>query len=417
MAITPVLDPVPELADPQTPNGSGPDGAGEIAPPSPAVVPASRRPVGGFEGLDLSEPLLRAISELGWPTPTPIQALVIPAMRTGGEIVGQSQTGSGKTAAFAIPIIQSIDQAQRHVQALVTVPTRELAEQVATDFEDLCRFLEVRVVAIYGGTRYERQIRGLEEGAQVVVGTPGRILDHLYRGTLSFKNVHTVILDEADRMLDMGFAPDMERILRQTPRTRQTALFSATIPPYIRRMVHRYMRNPSWITIEAPEPTVSEVKQIYYEVAERDKVDALCHLLDTHRYPMALIFRHTQRGVDRLAAALKRRGYKAEAFHGGMTQNERNAVLEAFATRKVPILIATNVASRGLDIEDISHVINFDIPEDFDTYVHRVGRTARAGKTGTAITFVGEWELDAFDEYRKQLGSAIRCEQLPLYSS
>lgn len=359
---------------------------------------------------------MRAIGDLGWERPTPIQALVIPAMRLGGDVVGQSQTGSGKTAAFAIPILQMVDPQSPTVQALVTVPTRELAEQVTEDFRELGRYMQVGVVPIYGGSSYERQIQSLRDGAQVVVGTPGRILDHLARGTLTFRHVHTVVLDEADRMLDMGFAPDMERILRQTPRSRQTALFSATVPTYIRRIVHRYMRDPSWITIKASQPTVAEVEQIYYEVAERDKVAALCELLDTQNYPHVLVFRHTQRGVDRLASALKRRGYHAEGFHGGMSQRDRNLVLDRFATGELPILIATNVASRGLDIDDVSHVINFDIPEDFDTYVHRVGRTARAGKKGTAITFVSEWESDTFAQYLKQLPDAVRLERLALYS-
>jgi ATP-dependent RNA helicase DeaD len=298
---------------------------------------------------------------------------------------------------------------------LIVVPTRELAEQVTTEMNRLGKYAGVRALAVYGGVGYERQMQGFRRGDQVIVGTPGRIIDHLERGALSFDEVRMVILDEADRMLDMGFQPDVERILRRTPRDRQTALFSATIPVEIHELIFKHLRDPEWIRIEMEIPTVDTVKQVYYEVAERDKFDGLLELLDMNDWPSVLIFRHTQRGVDRVEMLLRRKGYSVAGIHGGMSQAVRQASLNQFAAGKVRILIATNVASRGLDIPDVSHVVNYDMPEDLDTYVHRVGRTARMGKQGTAVTFVGEGDLDMFDQLQSRLKDQLRPERLALY--
>jgi ATP-dependent RNA helicase DeaD len=331
------------------------------------------------------------------------------------DLVGQAQTGSGKTGAFGIPLLEKLDPELKAVQALVVVPTRELAEQVTTELARLGKYAGLRPVAVYGGVGYEKQMLGIRRGDQIVVGTPGRIIDHLERGTLSFDQVHFVVLDEADRMLDMGFQPDIERILRYTPNDRQTALFSATIPVEIHELIYRYLHEPEWVRIEATMPTVDTVEQVYYEVAERDKFDGLVELLQVNKWPTVLIFRRTQRGVDRLEQLLARKRFSVAAIHGGMSQAVRQQSLNDFTTGKVRILIATNVAARGLDIPDVSHVINYDMPEDFDTYIHRVGRTARIGKRGTAVTFVGEGDIEMFDQLQSRLKEQLRPARLALY--
>ncbi|HEX6513159.1 MAG TPA: DEAD/DEAH box helicase [Chloroflexota bacterium] len=357
----------------------------------------------------------RAVAEAGWTSPTPIQEKSIPVLRSGADLVGQAQTGSGKTGAFGIPTLERLNPDIDAVQALVVVPTRELAEQVTTELNRLGKYAGLRALAVYGGVGYEKQMQGMHRGDQIIVGTPGRIIDHLQRGSLSFADVRMVVLDEADRMLDMGFQPDVERILRRTPRDRQTALFSATIPVEIHDLIYKHLKHPAWVRIEMEIPTVDTVEQVYYEVAERDKIDGLVELLDMHDWPSVLVFRHTQRGVDRLESVLRRKGYSVAAIHGGMSQAARQASLNQFAAGKVRILIATNVASRGLDIPDVSHVVNYDMPEDLDTYVHRVGRTARMGKRGTAVTFVGEDDIDMFDQLRNRLKDQLRPERLALY--
>ena len=363
---------------------------------------------------DLPE-IERAVAEAGWPKPTAIQERSMPVLRSGADLVGQAQTGSGKTGAFGLPILEMIDPQLQAVQALVVVPTRELAEQVTVEIERLGKYRRIRPAAVYGGVGIDKQIQAIRRGAQMVVGTPGRLLDHLERGTLSLENVRMVVLDEADRMLDMGFQPDIERLLRQTPPSRQTVLFSATIPPDIHELIYRYLREPQWVRIEATQPTVDTVDQLYFEVAERDKFDGLRELLDMNRWPSILIFRRTQRGVDKLESLLHRHRYSVAAIHGGMSQAERQRALRAFAEGQVRILVATNVAARGLDIPDVSHVVNYDMPEDFDTYIHRVGRTARIGKKGTAVTFVGEGDFEMFDELRRQLKDQLKEERLALY--
>ena len=368
-----------------------------------------------FADLPLSEQAQRAVADQGWKTPTPIQAMALPELLDGEDVVGLAQTGSGKTAAFAIPLIESLDRKARGVQALVLAPTRELAAQAAVEISNLSRHSPVRPVVLCGGVSIGPQIKALKNrSTSVVVGTPGRILDHLQRGTLRLGGVRYLVLDEADRMLDMGFAPDVGRILSHTPEGRQTALFSATMPGAIRGMVKRHMRSPRYLTVESEAPTVDTVEQVYYRVDGRDKTRALRALIDAEDDPLAIVFRRTKHGATKLHRQLERDGYKAALLHGGKSQSQRTKTLAGFAHGRSRILVATNVASRGLDIPNVSHVVNYDLPEDAETYVHRIGRTARAGKEGVAATLVGEAEVREFDKIQRSLPVEVRRSKLPL---
>ena len=369
-----------------------------------------------FADLFISDGVQRAVTEQGWETPTPIQALTLPELLDGEDVVGLAQTGSGKTAAFAIPLIEALDGKVRGVQALVLAPTRELAAQAATEISSLSRYNPIRPVVLCGGVPIGPQIRALRNRcASVVVGTPGRILDHLQRGTLRLDSVRYLVLDEADRMLDMGFAPDVGRILSHTPeKKRQTALFSATMPDAIRGMVKRHMRSPRYLTVESEAPTVDTVEQVYYRVDGRDKTRALRALIDAEKDPVAIVFRRTKHGATKLHRQLERDGYKAALLHGGKSQSQRTKTLAGFAKGRTRILVATNVAARGLDIPNVSHVVNYDLPEDVETYVHRIGRTARAGKDGVAATLVGEAEVREFDKIQRSLPVQVRQSRLPL---
>jgi len=372
-----------------------------------------------FESFSLRPETLRAIQRIGWQEPTPIQVQVIPVMRRGADLVGQAQTGSGKTGAFGIPIVDRAEVGRTNgatprigvPQALVLTPTRELAVQVTEDLNAIGRERGVRAVAVYGGHSIVRQIEDLKRRPQVVVATPGRLLDHMERGTLRLDGVRVAVLDEADRMLDMGFLPDVSRILRQTPSGRQTALFSATMPNAIHEIAHRQMRDPVWFRIASAAQTVDTVEQFYLEVAEQDKVRALRALLSRDEITSALVFRRTRHRVDRLARAIP----GAAVLHGGMMEGARMKALRAFEQKQSRVLVATNVAARGLDLPEVSHVINFDVPEDVETYVHRIGRTARAGRAGTAITFVGQYDLEVFDVLQRAIGPALRRHPLNLY--
>jgi ATP-dependent RNA helicase DeaD len=369
-----------------------------------------------FGDIELPVTIARAIEKMGFTTPTEVQARAIGPLRAGKDLIGQAQTGTGKTAAFGIPIVEKVDPAGQYVQALVLTPTRELCVQVTEEIRRLGVFRNVAAVAIYGGSSMDRQVTALKRGAQVVVGTPGRVLDLIRRGELRLDRVNTVILDEADRMLDMGFIVDVETILSRCPRQRQTALFSATMPYAILRICDRFMDKDAEHIVVRPEMrTVETVRQLVYFVAEQDKVAALLEITAQFGFDRLLVFRHTQIGVDRLAATLARRGKNVAALHGGLSQRERDRTLADFRAGKVQFLVATNVASRGLDIADLPYVVSYDIPEDADTYVHRVGRTARAGKQGTAITFVGEWDLAAWDQIRTEVGADVEEGQLKLY--
>jgi ATP-dependent RNA helicase DeaD len=393
------------------------DPATDSADHSPLVA-AALAAAGAYRFGEIEVPatIARAIEQMGFVTPTEVQARAIPPLRRGEDLIGQAQTGTGKTAAFAIPIIEKIDPASEHVQALVLTPTRELCVQVTEEINRIGRFRGVRAVAIYGGASMERQIGTLRAGVPVVVGTPGRVLDLIRRKELLLDRVTTVILDEADRMLDMGFIVDVETILSRCPRQRQTALFSATMPYAILRICDRFMkRDPAHVTVRPDLKTVETVRQLVYFVAEQDKVAALVELAEQFGLDRLLVFRHTQIGVDRLAATLKRRGKNVAALHGGLSQRERDRTLAAFREGKIQFLVATNVASRGLDITDLPYVLSYDIPEDADTYVHRIGRTGRAGREGTAITFVGEWDLDAWEQIKAEVGADVTEGQLSLY--
>lgn len=376
---------------------------------------AVERAIARFGDVEVDPDVARAIEDLGFMAPTPVQREAIPVLRSGRDLLAQAQTGTGKTAAFAIPILERVDPHEKRPQALVVVPTRELAVQVTREFGSLGKYRGTHEVAIYGGVSYTPQERALHRGVAVVVGTPGRLLDHIERGTLDLTHLRVVILDEADRLLDMGFAPEVGRLLRRCPRQRQTALFSATLGPEVKDLAKRFTHDPVEIAIDPERQTIETVEQVYIEVLEEDKVHALEELLRRYDYEQVLVFRHTKRGVDNLVEVLKRRKHKVEALHGDMAQRDRERTLEQFRSGEIPVLVATNVAARGLHIEDISHVVNYDLPEDGEIFTHRVGRTGRAGKTGTAITFVGEWDFDRWDEIRASANLPFRREVLDLY--
>jgi ATP-dependent RNA helicase DeaD len=331
---------------------------------------------------------MKALQDMGFEEPTPIQARTVPVIMAGNDLIGQAQTGTGKTAAFGIPIIEKIDHRSRKVQALVLAPTRELAIQVAEEITKIGRHTVLRVVPIYGGQSYDRQIRALEHGAQVVIGTPGRVIDHIRRGTLNLGHVSLVVLDEADEMLDMGFIEDVEFILQQVPETRQTLLFSATVPDPIAQLARRYLKSPTHVSVNPERLTVPQIEQWYYEVREHEKVEALSRILDIEEADRTIVFCRTKRRVDELTEALQARGYSAEAIHGDLNQTQRTRVMKRFKDGGSEILVATDVAARGLDIENVTHVVNYDLPQDPEGYVHRIGRTGRAGRAGTAVTLM-----------------------------
>jgi ATP-dependent RNA helicase DeaD len=341
-----------------------------------------------FDSFNLHSSLVQAITELGYTTPTPIQAGMIPLMLTGADVIGQAQTGTGKTAAFALPILQNLEPGQQHPQALVLAPTRELAMQVADAIWNYGQHLKVRVLAVYGGSSYSRQITRLKKGVDVVVATPGRLLDLLERGVLDLSGVRTVVLDEADEMLKMGFIEDVENILATTPETRQTALFSATVPGPIRRLAEKYMREPQSVTIQREQVTAEMIEQRCYLVNERDKLAALTRLFEVEDVTSALIFVRTRVESGELANELTVRGFPAEALNGYLSQEARERTMSRFRNNQIKVLVATDVAARGLDVDDISHVFNYDLPDETELYVHRIGRTGRAGKAGLAISLV-----------------------------
>ena len=372
-------------------------------------------PTARFGELAIHPDISRAIDELGFMAPTPVQTRAIPILQSGRDLFAQAQTGTGKTAAFAIPILEKVDATLKRPQALIVVPTRELALQVTREFGAIGKYRKSHEVAIYGGVPYGPQERALARGTQIVVGTPGRLLDHIEKGNLDLSGLFIVVLDEADRLLDMGFAPEVRRLLRRAPERRQTALFSATLVADVRDLAQRFSHNAAEVAIEPEKQNVDSVEQVYVEVLEQDKVRALEELLRRYETDQVLVFRHTKRGVDDLEDKLKKKKHNVAAIHGDMTQRERERTLERFREGELHVLIATNVAARGLHIEDISHVVNYDLPEDADVFTHRVGRTGRAGKTGVAVTFVGEWDFDEFDHLRAKAGVPFRREILELY--
>lgn len=367
-----------------------------------------------FSELGLSPELLKAIDKVGYEEASPIQSEAIPALLSGRDVVGQSQTGSGKTAAFALPAIELVDPHVRAPQVIILCPTRELAVQVAEEVAKLAAFKKgVRELPIYGGQSYERQFRGLHAGAQIVIGTPGRVMDHLERGSLKLDQLKMVILDEADRMLDMGFIDDIKTVLGHVPEERQTVLFSATLPPAIRELIKTFTHDPVNIRIEAKAATTPAIDQVYYEVDRRSKVEVLCRLIDLQDIKYGIIFCATKMMVDELAEHLSARGYLADKIHGDIAQASRERVIAKFRKRSFEFLVATDVAARGLDVDDIEVVFNYDLPHDAEDYIHRIGRTGRAGRAGRAITFVAGREIWKLQNIIRFTKGRIRRERPP----
>ena len=367
-----------------------------------------------FAELGLSPEILKAVDKMGFEEASPIQTAVIPTILEGRDVIGQSSTGSGKTAAFAIPAIEKVDTHDRAVQVLILCPTRELAVQVAEEVGKLSLFKRgLHATPIYGGQSYERQFRALESGVQIVIGTPGRVMDHMERGTLKLDSLKLVILDEADRMLDMGFRDDIERILSAVPEERQLLFFSATMPPAIQSLIKRFTRNPAWIKVEAHAQNAPKVDQVYFEVDRRSKLEVLTRLIDLYDFRFGIIFCSTKIMVDELDEHMHARGYAVDRLHGDITQAQRNRVMEKFRRRGFEFLIATDVAARGLDVDDLEVVFNFDLPNDAEDYTHRVGRTGRAGKEGRAFTFVSGRELYKLQSMVRFAKLKIRRENVP----
>lgn len=367
-----------------------------------------------FAEFNISEEILQAIADMGFEEPTPIQLMAIPQILEGHDVTGQAQTGTGKTAAFGIPIIEGLDSNNRAVQALVLSPTRELAIQTAEEFSSLMKYKKgLNVVPIYGGQPIERQLKVLRGSVQVVIGTPGRVIDHLKRGTLNLDSVKMFVLDEADQMLDMGFREDIEDIFHHTPENRQTILFSATMPAPILDITRRFQKDPQFVKITRRELTVPQIEQTYIEVRERDKLEALCRLLDMNNPELALVFSNTKKTVDDLMSRLQARGYFVEALHGDMKQMQRDRVMARFRSGTIDVLIATDVAARGIDVDDVDMVFNYDVPQDVEYYVHRIGRTGRAGRTGKSVTFVAPREIYKLRDIQRYAKIKIAKTPLP----
>jgi ATP-dependent RNA helicase DeaD len=366
-----------------------------------------------FKQLGISQDLLEAVNAMGFTEPSPIQAQSIPHALQGKDVIGQAQTGTGKTAAFGIPIIERIESNDKGPQSLIIAPTRELAVQVAHELNAIGKYKKINAMAVYGGEPIDRQIRGLRKHPHIVTATPGRLLDHLKRRTIRLEDVKMVVLDEADEMLNMGFIDDIKSILSQVPEERQTLLFSATMPDAIRRLAEQFMKKPVEIRIKAKTLTVDRIDQQFIEIKERQKFDVFTRLLDIQSPERAIVFGRTKRRVDELTTALRKMGYKARGLHGDLTQSRRDQVMDDFKAHRVNILVATDVAARGLDIDDVTHVYNFDMPQDPESYVHRIGRTGRAGKLGEAITFVTTPEKSHLFQIEKSIKKKIERMEIP----
>jgi ATP-dependent RNA helicase DeaD len=366
-----------------------------------------------FSELGLSPEVLRGLAELGYEEPTPVQEQTISLLLGGADVIAQAQTGSGKTAAFGIPMIEKVDPLERRPQGLVLCPTRELAIQVADAVHAMGKHRMITVTPVYGGQPIERQLRALQRGVHIVVGTPGRIMDHMRRGTISFDGVKFLVLDEADEMLDMGFVEDIEFILEAVPDDRQSSLFSATIPPRIATLARRYLKDPIRINVDRDSLIVPQINQTYYEAPGHAKLDVLGRILDVEEPGSAIVFCRTKRDVDELVQSLQGRGYSAEPIHGDITQMQRERTLKRFRDKQTEVLVATDVAARGLDIPDVSHVINYDVPDDPDSYIHRIGRTGRAGRDGDAITLVAPRELRQLRFIERIIGKRITQLRVP----
>ena len=367
-----------------------------------------------FEELQLDDRILRAVADMGFEEASPIQAKSIPVQMEGVDMIGQAQTGTGKTAAFGIPLLQKIDPKNKKLQAVALCPTRELAIQVAEEIRSLAKYMHgIKVLPIYGGQDIVRQIKGLKDGTQIIIGTPGRVMDHMRRKTVKFDQVHTVIMDEADEMLNMGFLEDMETILSQLPTERQTIMFSATMPPEIQKIAESFQKDPQVIRVVKKELTVPKVTQYYYEVKPRTKVEVMCRLLDLYAPKLSVAFCNTKKQVDELVDELQGRGYFAEGLHGDLKQIQRDRVMNSFRNGRTEILVATDVAARGIDVDDVEAVFNYDIPQDDEYYVHRIGRTGRAGRTGIAFSFVVGREVYKLRDIQRYCKTKIIPQAVP----
>ncbi len=367
-----------------------------------------------FKDAEIDGKILRAVEEMGFETMSPIQEQAIPVLLQGKDIIGQAQTGTGKTAAFGIPMIQSVDPSSRKLQSIVLCPTRELAMQAAEEIRRLAKYMSgIKVLPVYGGQDIGRQIRALSQGVQIVVGTPGRVMDHMRRHTIKTAGIKMIVLDEADEMLNMGFREDIETILADMPEEHQMALFSATMPEPILAITHKYQKDAEYIRVTPEEITVKAIRQAYYRIAKKDKMEALCRLLDYYQPSRSLIFCNTKRMVDEMAELLKDRGYQAEGLHGDLSQHQRDTVMNAFRNGRCAILIATDVAARGIDVSGVDAVFNYDVPEDIEYYVHRIGRTGRAGKAGRSFTLVSGREMYKIRDIERICHTQIKERKLP----
>ena len=367
-----------------------------------------------FDELNIDERILRAIEDMGFEETSPIQTQAIPAVCEGIDVVGQAQTGTGKTAAYTIPMLMKIDPQIKKPQAIVLCPTRELAVQVAEEIRKLAKYMsDIKVLPVYGGQEIVRQIKSLKTGVQIIVGTPGRVMDHMRRKTVKFDNINMVILDEADEMLDMGFREDMETILTETPEDRQTVMFSATMPKAIMDIARNFQKDARIIKVVRKELTVSNIEQFYYEVRPKNKTEVLCRLIDIYNPRLSVVFCNTKRHVDELISELKGRGYFADGIHGDMKQQQRDRVMDDFRSGKVDILIATDVAARGIDVDDVDMVFNYDIPQDEEYYVHRIGRTGRAGRSGMALSFISGKEVYKLKDIERYCKTKILAKPVP----
>lgn len=377
--------------------------------------PAKReKPENGFEKLGLPDAVVEAVKRVGFEQPSPIQAQTIPLLMQGRDVVGLAQTGTGKTAAFALPVLSQIDPDKRYPQALVLAPTRELALQVSDSFQSFADHMGgVHILPIYGGQAYGIQLSGLRRGAQVIVGTPGRVIDHLEKGSLDISNLEFLVLDEADEMLNMGFQEDVERILEDTPETKQVALFSATMPNAIRRISRDYLNNPEEVTVKSETRTNTNITQRYLFTAHRNKLDAITRILEVTEFEAMIVFVRTKNETEEIAEKLRARGFSAAAINGDIAQQQRERTVDQLRDGRLDILVATDVAARGLDVERISHVLNYDIPNDTESYVHRIGRTGRAGRTGEAILFVTPRERRMLRSIERVTNATIEEMDLP----
>ena len=367
-----------------------------------------------FDELNIDERILRAIEDMGFEETSPIQTQAIPAVCEGIDVVGQAQTGTGKTAAYTIPMLMKIDPQIKKPQAIVLCPTRELAVQVAEEIRKLAKYMsDIKVLPVYGGQEIVRQIKSLKTGVQIIVGTPGRVMDHMRRKTVKFYNINMVILDEADEMLDMGFREDMETILTETPEDRQTVMFSATMPKAIMDIARNFQKDARIIKVVRKELTVSNIEQFYYEVRPKNKTEVLCRLIDIYNPRLSVVFCNTKRQVDELISELKGRGYFADGIHGDMKQQQRDRVMDDFRSGKVDILIATDVAARGIDVDDVDMVFNYDIPQEEEYYVHRIGRTGRAGRSGMALSFISGKEVYKLKDIERYCKTKILAKPVP----